>query len=230
MTPARLRHDRRSARPGTADCAARGLLVPLDVRAGALPASRRRRACRRPSRRRTGSPSAPAGSTAWIDVEARVGDRPGRQARVDVRIVRRVELEIVERQLLLPVAVLRDARRVGGDGVLHRRVGLQRRCRARRRFRKTLAMIGRSDGVGASRSTIGGERHHLLERAVAAPRAGSCRRRSSGTPSSSVSTTSLRRDVAAELVRGREQESLERRRRAPARGTAACTATSRARP
>ena len=44
-------------------------------------------------------------------VEARVGDRPGRQARVDVRIVRRIDLEVVERQLLLPVAVLRDARR-----------------------------------------------------------------------------------------------------------------------
>src|SRR3972149_1667002 len=53
--------------------------------------------------------------------DARVGDRAGRQAAPRVRIICRVEAEVLLAQLPLPVAELDDAARPRRDRVLPRR-------------------------------------------------------------------------------------------------------------
>src|SRR3989304_7707323 len=53
--------------------------------------------------------------------DAWVGDRAGRQAAPRVRIICRVEAEVLLAQLPLPVAELDDAARPRRDRVLHRR-------------------------------------------------------------------------------------------------------------
>src|SRR3972149_1514070 len=57
--------------------------------------------------------------------DARLGDGAGAQAAPRVRIICRVEAEVLLAQLPLPVAELDDAARPRRDRVLHRRVRLE---------------------------------------------------------------------------------------------------------